>query len=514
VDLRQLVRALRKRWRLVVIALAVSLGAGVGYVVSQVPRYQAQAQLFVAAREQAPNGPDAYAGDQFTQSRIRSYLNLVSSQPVLQAVIDQLGVRYTWGQLAREVSASSPPGTVLININVVDRSASLARDLANAISQRFTQNVSGLETVDPNIGPPVRISVSQPAGLPRAPVVPQTTRDLAVALLVGLAVGVAAAVARESLDTGVKSAQELGEVAQTTVLGVIPRDRDARRHPLLVNPDRPSRRDEAFRQLRTNLQFIDTDRPLRSFVVTSCLPGEGKTVTACNLAILFAQTGMNVILAEADLRRPQVAKYMGLENTVGLTSVLLGSASLDEALQPWEVEGGRLWLLAAGPTLPNPSEVLGSTQAGQTFDQLERAADIVVVDAPPILPVADAAILSTLAQATVLLTRYGKTRREQIAQAVEALGTVEGRLAGAVLNAAPLHGPDAVRYYEYAYPYGRNRGRITGPIPTWQRDGVSSILRNAESPAKPNGTAPMPPTWAPTEPQTGEGSLQSGRSPR
>ena len=172
---------------------------------------------------------------------------------------------------------------------------------------------------------------------------------------------------------------------------------------------------------------------------------------------------MRTILVEADLRRPRVADYMGLEGAVGLTSVLTGLASLDEALQPW----GRnaMWVLASGPLPPNPSEILGSHQMSELLKTLEDRADVIVLDSPPLLPVTDAAVLARQADGAVLVVRHGKTRREQVTRALEALQGVDAKLLGTVLNWAPVKGPDADNYgYGPGYYSTRpGRGKTTGP---------------------------------------------------
>jgi capsular exopolysaccharide synthesis family protein len=192
-------------------------------------------------------------------------------------------------------------------------------------------------------------------------------------------------------------------------------------------------------------------------VITSPSAGEGKSTTSCNLAITLAQAGVRTILVEADLRRPRVADYMGLEGAVGVTSVLTGVASLDEALQPW----GRnsLWVLASGPLPPNPSEVLGSHQMSELLKSLEDRADVIVLDSPPLLPVTDAAVLARQADGAVLVVRHGRTRREQVTRALEALKGVDAKLLGTILNWAAVKGPDAESYGYGAGYYSTRPGK-------------------------------------------------------
>ena len=270
------------------------------------------------------------------------------------------------------------------------------------------------------------------------------------------------AVLRETLDTSVKTPDEAVDIVGAPLLGAINFDAKAAKSPLVVVSEPDSVRAEAFRQLRTNLQFVDIEHPLKSVVITSSLPGEGKSTTACNLAISLAQAGLKVILVEADLRRPRVGDYLGVESAVGVTSVLLGRVTLDDALQQWG--GESLHVLGSGPLPPNPSELLGSSGMLNLLRELEGRADLVVIDAPPLLPVTDAAVLGTAASGVLLVIQSNATRREQVARAVSTVTSVGATLLGSVMNRVPLKGPNAYAYgYGYGYDYTRGpaAGRLT-----------------------------------------------------
>jgi len=188
------------------------------------------------------------------------------------------------------------------------------------------------------------------------------------------------------------------------------------------------------------------------------VPSEGKTTTACNLGLILAQAGQRVVLVEGDIRRPQLAEYLGLEGAVGLTSVLVGRVAPEDALQPW----GDLPLevLTSGPLPPNPSELLQSRAMELLLGELDRRADVVLIDAPPLLPVTDGALLARMSDGAVLVVRHGKTSVDQVRQAVDNLAKVDARLLGTVLTMAPAKGPDAYTYgYGYGYGYAVERGR-------------------------------------------------------
>lgn len=211
---------------------------------------------------------------------------------------------------------------------------------------------------------------------------------------------------------------------------------------------------EAFRVLRTNLQFMGLDKPLKSILVTSATPGEGKTTTAVNLAVAFAQTGARVCLVDADLRRPMVAKSLGLSNWSGLTTALVNQKGLSAYVQETEVPG--MSVMTSGPVPPNPSELLGTHRMTLLLRELEAEYDIVILDTPPVLVVTDAAVLGPQTGGVILVTRAGMVARQQAQRAKDALLAVKAPVLGVVLGAVPVEGGSS-RFYDY-YGVRRSKG--------------------------------------------------------
>ena len=441
-ELRDYARTLRKRWALVMLCVLLATGASAVATLAATEMYTSSTQLFVSSRDQTGQISEAYQGGLFAQQRIKSYAQVADSPAVTDPVAERLGLAASL--LTDEVSAEAPLDTVLLNITVTNPSPEQAQRIASAVAEEVVTLVPSLETPAGSSRAPVKVTVIKQASLPSVPSSPRPKINLALGLLVGLALGVGAAVLRETLDTTIKGKDDLQRLTGATPLGVIANDPDVQKHPLVVQIEPQAPRAEAFRQLRTNLQFVDVDSVLKTVVITSPSAEEGKSTTACNLAITFAQAGLRTILVEADLRRPRVADYMGLEGAVGLTSVLTGLATLDEALQPW----GRnaMWVLASGPLPPNPSEILGSHQMTELLKTLEDRADVIVLDSPPLLPVTDAAILARATDGAVLVVRHGSTRREHMSRAIEALASVDAKLLGTLLNRVPAKGPDSDNY--------------------------------------------------------------------
>jgi non-specific protein-tyrosine kinase len=320
------------------------------------------------------------------------------------------------------------------------------------LGYQLTFLVDDLERATRDSSSPVKVTLVDSARLPQAPVSPRPVRNLLLALAAGLLVGSGITVLREQLDRSIKSSFDLAELAGAPTLGIIGRDPSATKRPLVVHLNAHAPRSEAFRQLRTSLQFIDVGAPTKCIVVTSCIPGEGKSTTVSNLAITLAQAGQRVIVVDADLRRPRLNDYLGIEGAAGLTDVLIGRADLDDVLQPWGDIS--MQVLPSGPIPPNPSELLGSARMQELIDQLQQRADIMLFDVPPLLPVTDAVILSRLCDGAVLVARYGSTHREQIRRAVAMLADVDAKLLGTLLNMVPAKGADAYHYeHQYRYEY-------------------------------------------------------------
>ncbi|MDH4159251.1 MAG: polysaccharide biosynthesis tyrosine autokinase [Actinomycetota bacterium] len=483
-DLRDYLDILRTRWRLITVTTLLGvIAAGLASALTT-PIYQSTATLFITTTD-GSNISSAFQGEMFTQQRIRSYPEMVVSNQVMEDVVNELGLPISPASLPGKISVNNPLDTVLLEISATDPNPAVAQQIAQTTAEKFIAFVREIESptldvpgevpsstdpVDPAAAgltdPLIKVDILQAALVPTSPISPRTTINLALGLLVGLAVGVGAAVLLETLDTRIKNVEGLQKYFDTTLLGVIGYDPDAAKMPLVVQDAPHSKRAESFRQVRTNLQFVDVDHRPRSLVVTSSIPREGKSTAAINLALTIAQTGRPVFLIEADLRRPKVAEYLGAESGAGLTDVLVGRATVDEVLQPWG-RTGNLWFLASGPLPPNPSELLGSQAMADLIHHLETRATL-IIDAPPLLPVTDAAVVTQMAGGALIVVAANKARREQLRTAEEAIGSVGGRVLGLVMNMASNKGPDASRYgYSYGYDYRANgqRGKLGDEAP-------------------------------------------------
>ena len=450
-ELRDYLRILHKNWILIVASALLGIAAASAVSIAATPKYVSSTDLYVSVRSGADSATsELVQGTSFARQAVTSYVSVVSSARVLQPVIKDLGLDMTAQQLAAQVSASSPLNTVLIKIEVTDPDPELAAKIANSVGENFIDVVVNvLEKPEGEASSMVKIETVQPALPASSPASPRVPLNLALGLLVGLAVGVGAAVLRSVLDTRIHSLHDIEQITSAPMLGGISMDPDAQKRPLVVHADPRSPRAESFRTLRTNLQFLDFDGGPRSIVVTSSVPGEGKSTTSANLAISLAETGARVALIDGDLRLPRLAEYLDIEGAVGLTDVLIGRVELGDVLQKWG--RGQLYVLPSGRIPPNPSELLGSGNMATLLRTMTADFDYVIVDAPPLLLVTDAAVVSKLAGGAILVAASGRTRRGELAAGVSALEKVGSKLMGVVVTMLPTKGPDSYGYGSYGY---------------------------------------------------------------
>lgn len=422
---------LRRSWLVLLASTAAGILIALGLSAIATPVYQAQSQLFVSVHSTGGLN-DTYTGGLYVQQRIQSYVPLVNSPGVLDPVVSALKLDTTASDLADQISVENPTDTVLLNVQVSDVDATKAAQISDATATALANEIQQLETT--NAGEkPVRVELVRPAVVPTEPASPRTRLNVLVGALIGFLAGFAIAVLRTTMDSSIKTSEELEEATDGAVLGRVPADSSAAKNALVTSQNSP--RAEAYRSIRTNLQYVDVDHPPKTVVITSCLPLEGKSTTAANLAMAVAQGGAKVLLVEADLRRPRVAEYLGVAVSGGLTNVLTKQTSINDAIISWR--RGLLDVLPAGSVPPNPSELLASQQFAELLQDLSARYDTVIMDAPPLLPVTDAAIIASASDGAILIARYGKTSHDQARQASDALRRVNARLLGTILNFVP-----------------------------------------------------------------------------
>ena len=448
-NLQDFLRLLRARWVTVSITILVAVAGAVAVSLLTTPLYQASARLFVSTTAGSTLA-ETYQGNRFSQERVASYVELLMGSTLAQHTIDKLGLDMSAQELQENVTARAKIDTVLINVDVLDKSPVRARDIANTLTEEFVTMVRDLETPEPGARPDSRVVVEQRASIPTEPVVPKTSRNIGIGLVLGIVLGIGLAVLRDMLDNTIKERSSLEDITGAGIAGSIPLDKERRKQTAISFDRENSATSEAFRKLRTNLKFLSVDNPPRVIVFTSSMPSEGKSTTAINLALALAEADHSVVLVDGDLRRPMLHKYLDLVGSVGFSTVLSGGATLTEALQKTRFPG--LTVLTSGPVPPNPSELLGSQSARNLLADLRAGFDYVIVDSTPLLAVTDAAILAAGADGVLIMSRYGQTKRDQLTHAVSTLKDVGAPLLGAVFTMVPVRGSAS---YSYTY-YGND----------------------------------------------------------
>lgn len=453
-DLVGYLGVLRRRW--LAILLCVIAGICGGYYTGHhgVKTYQATARVIVNVPA-AANVQDQLAGSQLSSNLVQTYATMATSQVVAERVVRDLGLSESPAAIASALSAAPVPNTYIIEISASDINPQQAQALANSAANSLRDAVASF---DSNVSNRVTIQVMDLAALPTVPISPRPRLDLIVGGILGVVAGLLIAALLEALDRTMKSVQQGEALIQVPLIGLVPRRRGS---PLAVATG-GAPEGEPYRAMRTAIRFLEPDKPLRTLLVTSPMPGDGKTTTAANLALALSQSGERVIVVDADLRRAQLAEMFGLERAVGLTSMVLGTAKLSETLQPWNEQ---LDLLASGPLPPNPSEILVSQLFHTILQELHDLADIVIIDAPPVLPVTDAVALAAQVDGVVMVVRHGSTLRQAAMEARRRLEGVGAKVVGYVFNAVPAS--ESHDYYaDYRYDYDSDKPRDPSTLPT------------------------------------------------
>jgi polysaccharide biosynthesis transport protein len=501
-ELRDYLSVLRRRKGVIALTVVVVAGAALAFSYLQTPVYEATAEVLIRPRtsEQilTPNADRTQAAAD-AQRAIDTEIKVLQSRTVEDAVRKKLG-------RVPDISASTAGQTDVISVGARSTNRARAARDANTYARTYLEvrrnqavddflsagdevqakivdlqhQIDALPASlrpDPNVDAQrssleqqqayyrqqvdqlqVAAQISQSGGgqvvsratTPSSPVEPQALRNGLIALVLGLLLGIGLAFLRDYLDDSIRTKEDLerasGEMAVVGLIPVVTAWKN-QKTPYLVTVAKPtSPAAEAYRTLRTSVQFLGLDRPLNTLMVTSPTKAEGKTTTLANLAVTFAHAGQRVILLDCDLRRPRIHQFFDLNNDVGFTSVLLGTDPLADALQPVDRDPS-LAVLASGPPPPDPSELLSSQRTREVIDALKSRCDLVLIDSPPVLPVTDPLVLSGVADATLLVVSTDQTTKRALHRAVELLTQINAPLMGTVLNEV---GPERA----YAYGYG------------------------------------------------------------
>jgi succinoglycan biosynthesis transport protein ExoP len=337
----------------------------------------------------------------------------------------------------------------MIEYDALKREVESSKSLYESLLKRTKETEVSKELETTNI------HIVDLADVPREPFKPKRLRDILFGLILGVLSGVGLAFFLEHLDSTIKTAQDVEMYVRLPFLGYVPIINKAdvktdKEMDLIVNAQPKSHASEAYRSIRTSIIFsAPEDKPLKTILVTSTSIQEGKSSVAMSLGIIFANANERVLLVDADMRRPRLARSLGLDNKEGLSSFLAGASSLDAAIKKTNIPG--LSLLSSGPIPPNPAELLASAKIRALLEELEKRFDRVIVDSPPLLSVADTTILANIADGVIDVIRAGSLNIELIVRGIKRLNEAKAKIIGVVLNNVDVKKEDSYYYYHYHY---------------------------------------------------------------
>ena len=491
-ELRDYLKVIRARWWLMVLSTLVVLVASLAFILLQAPSYQGEAQVIVSEQNTGAlllGAPQNTALGQANQAEVQTQAQVIQSRRIAEQVIRTLGLKTTADSLLKRVKAITDGETNIVAIDVTDGSAARSAQIANAFAQAYVawsleSQLASIKAAGDDVERRLAVAQQQIVALTPAngvargdklvklnaattryaslaanleqlrinqqletgsgsiltsavadpsPVSPKPVRDGALALVLGLALGLAVVFLAEQLDSRIRSSAEAEEIYGAPALGSIPietfKDKDASRLTLVQHPGSPAA--EAYRGLRTSLDFINIEHDIKTVLVTSAGPSEGKSTVAANLATALSQAGKKVVLLNCDFHRPSMAAFFDLDNHIGLSDVLTGAQQMSAALQ--QPEGlSRLRVVTAGRVPPNPSGLLGSSSMERLLAHVRETVDWIIVDTPPVLAVADTAALARLVDGVLMVTRIGVSTRDAARATRDQLENVGGRILGVV----------------------------------------------------------------------------------
>ena len=445
-ELARYVQVLRERlWMIIACPIVAALAAGIVSFLLP-PVYEAHVSLYVRPVQPIATTDPTLAGATIDQI-LRTYADWMTQRPVLDAVDRQMGLGLSYEDLAKKIKVTPQANTFLLDVAVQDNNPTQARDIANLLVSDFITVVGSTQPNSQARATADNLIETSPAVTPDKPLFPNKTLNVSVAFAAGLLLAFGLAFLLDYLDQSIKGDDDLIQKLGLIPIGHIadaPTSKTKRSELVSLDSESPSA--EAYKALRTGLVFSTIDDERKTVVITSAEAGEGKSRTAANLAIALAQAGHKTLLIDADFRRPSQHRLFGRALNIGLSNLFIRDVSDEDAVTSVDTVRN-LWLLASGPTPPNPSELLGSTRMQEVMDLFRGHFDYVILDTPPVNAVTDAAILAASTSSTLLVVEQGRTTVPALKHAKLMLDRVNAHTIGAVMNKVKTSGGG----YYYGY---------------------------------------------------------------
>ena len=458
ITLMDLLKIIRKHLPTMIIAFVIVVAAVSAYTFLAPPKYTATAQAMATynASQDGESISQQSTGGTYISNQITSYPTLAVTEKVLKPVINELGLDETVDGLAGQITVTNPTNTAFVNIAAVDGDPKQAADIANAVAESLKTVIENdLYTGDTS---PVKVSIVQKAQTPLTKSSPKTVLYLAVGVVLGLIVGVFAALIKDLLNTRVEEPSDVRGVVRASSLGSVPVDDSLEsKRPVLVSQPNGAIAEE-FRRIHTNIDFLQTDRTEgvgQLLVITSAQPSEGKTTMAINTAVALAEDGAKVLLIDADLRHPSVAHHLGIEGAAGLAHVLSGQMGPKDVVQSyWKPN---LHILPGGKRPANAGVLLGSETMKLMVEQALTQYDYVIIDTAPLTVSNDGAVFGRWAKGLLLVVSRNVCEKKSLQEASDTLATAQVPVLGFIFNRADPKKVNSHSNYYYYYEDGAPR---------------------------------------------------------
>lgn len=459
VDLIEILYSLKKRWTLILmVTLVITLLVGVYSFFIASPMYESTVSIYVFKQISADQSGTTYNEIMLNNQLAKNYRVLILSRNVLSEVQENLniGEDITYEQLKSNISVSLEQDTSYLNIKVKNINPQNAANIANEIANVFGYKVKEIMNID-------NVTVIDQAQPQINPISPNKKVNMALGVVIGLVLSVGLAIAIDFFDTRIKYPEDIKRRYDLPIIGAIPVITEEEADNIFINSQNTyivsteASFFESYRNIRTNIMFSNVDNPYKTLLITSSIPGEGKTSVACNVALSFAKAGMRTIIVDVDLRRPRIHRAFNIKTVKGLTSVLVADVDYDRVIKHNVFEN--LDVLPAGIRPPNPAELLGSAAMKSLIKSLEEEYDVVILDSPPVSVFTDAASLATDVDAVLYVVSSGVVHQNELNRGLENLKNVNANVIGVVMTRieTDAKGQD---YYSYKYTYNYNyRGR-------------------------------------------------------
>lgn len=434
-DIQEFISIIRSKLQVILAAaLLFSVVAGIVSYGLLKPQYNTFSTLMVGQ----PLGYGQqiqYTDILLNQKLVSTYGEIAKSRLVAQEVIDSMRLALTYEELAQKISVTLIKETEIIKLNVTDTDPQMAAKLSNKLADVFMRHVSNIMKLD-------NIKVIDKAVPPLKPISPKPILNISIACVLGLIFSTLFFILKESFRKTIKTAEDLEKHLKLPLMGIIAFNKSDN----IYDGSIKNIRSEEFRMLRMNIQFAGIDNKIKSLLVTSIEPGEGKSTVVMNLAYSLAFADLKVLVIDCDLRRPSIHDYTGLNNDQGLTTVLVGGIDFRQAVnskkdRPFDI-------LTSGPIPPNPTELLGSKRMSKLLAQVQENYDMVLLDSPPAALVTDAPILSSFAGGVLIVCSAGHAEVSKVKQIVALLEKANANILGVLLNKMKIKGQKYYCYYK------------------------------------------------------------------